>query len=333
MRDWRHDLKVLKRKVRLPFEWLGIGLGALVLSNVPHRVLLGLCDFGSAVFYRFDRRGRELSRANLRQMLGVELTPRREDLILRRAYRNMARTIGHIFWTSRAAAHRAAAVGELSPASLAILAAHRPGITVSGHVGNWEILSQLVSLQGRRIVSVAKPIGTPRMTELLMKSRRSIGQDIVPAAGAFKHLMQGLKDGADIGLLVDQYVDPKDGGVWVRFFGRPICVSVAPAFLCAKTHAPILVAWSRPLKAGRYRCEFIKPFAYEKGMDIWGRTQAVIATLESVIRRHPSIWVLNYRYWNDKPSPAALAQLEEREKKEQLTTNNSQLTTGVGISS
>ena len=313
----RFGWKTAKRALRRPFEWLGIALGMAVLSNLPHRTLFALCDFLGATMCFFDRRGRALALTNLRVVLGsaagAEVPPtRRERLIIKRSYRNMARTIGHVFWTSRNAMKRAASVATFSQECLDVLANHRPLVTVSAHLGCWEVLSQLVHLQGRRMISVAKNIGTPAMTELLMRSRRSIGQEIVPADGAFRPLFEGLKGGADVGLLVDQVVKPTQGGVWVYFFGRPVPVSVAPAFLAAKARATIVVAWSRPLKDGTYRCERINLYPWSKGTDIWRRTQDCIADLERVIRRHPSCWVLNYRYFRKTPSAAELAQLEAR---------------------
>lgn len=313
-----HKKKAIKRALRRPFEWLGIGLGIVVLSSLPRRWMLGLCDFISAVMYRFDGAGRRLALANLRVVRGVydgegivkpvaKYNPSRaEELIIRRSYRNMARTVGHAFWTCRNAVKRVKTAGEMSPEGKAFLAANNPAVTVSGHIGCWEILSQLALLEGHRMMSVAKDIGTGGMTGLLMKSRTSIGQEIVHADGAFRPLMQGLKDGKSLGLLVDQLVKPKDGGVWVRFFGRPIPVSAAPAFFSAKGKAPIVVAWSRPLKDGRYRCEIIASYKCGEARDIRGMTQRCIKDLESVIRRHPSAWVLNYRYFRKWPDAKEL---------------------------
>ena len=333
----KRNRKPIRRGLRRPFEWLGIFLGMLVFTNLTHRMLFALCDFLAATMFLFDRRGRALALANLRIVLGsasgagyagkvygaphVAPPTRREKLILKRSYRNMARTIGHVFWTSRNAMKRASSVAVFSPKCLEVLAEHKPLVTVSAHLGCWEVLSQLVHLQGRRMISVAKDIGTPAMTELLMKSRKSIGQEIVHADGAFRPLYEGLKGGADVGLLVDQVVKPKDGGVWVEFFGRPVPVSVAPAFLAAKTHATIVVAWSRPLKDGTYRCEYINLYPWRKGTDVWGRTQDCIRDLERVIRRHPSCWVLNYRYFRKTPNEAELKQLVERKAKAERITD------------
>ncbi len=319
--------KPFRRALRRPFEWLGILLGLAVFANLPHRAMLAVCDFASAVMFVFDRAGRAVALFNLRVVTGTygpdvaayaarETPPtRRETLLLKRSYRNMARTIGHAFWTCRNARARAAAAGEMCAAGKTFLAANRPAVTVSGHIGCWEILSQLAFLEGHRMMSVAKDIGTSGMTKLLMKARRSIGQEIVHADGAFRPLMQGLREGKSLGLLVDQVVKPQEGGVWVRFFGRPMPVSAAPAFFAAKGKAPIVVAWSRPLADGRYRCEVVATHASAEARDVWGVTQTCLRDLERVIRRHPSCWVLNYRYFRKTPNAEARAQLEAREAK------------------
>ena len=220
-----------------------------------------------------------------------------EVKIIRRSYRNMARTVGHAFWTCRNALKRVKAAGEMSAAGKMFLAENKPAVTVSGHIGCWEILSQLAFLEGHPMMSVAKDIGTSGMTKLLMKARTSIGQEIIHADGAFRPLMQGIKVGKSLGLLVDQVVDLKDGGIWVRFFGVPMTVSAAPAFFSVKGKAPIVVAWSRPLKDGRYRCEIVSTYKSEDARDIRGMTQKCISDIERVIKRHPSCWVLNYNYF------------------------------------
>ncbi|MBR1870195.1 MAG: hypothetical protein IJ802_00005 [Kiritimatiellae bacterium] len=316
MKRTRKFLKRLKRIVRRPFEWLGIGLAVALITPMPRCILLAMCDFAAWCGYHIDRGGRRMAKANLAIIYGRELPVRTREMIIRRCYRNMARTLAHVFWTFWRGRARVTAAGELSPEAVQCLDATRPLITVSGHLGCWEILSQLVQMHGIPIMSVAKDIGSGGMTRLLMRSRRAIGQQIIPAEGAFLPLLQMLKAGNDIGLLVDQVVRPKDGGVWVRYFGRPVCVSAAPAFLGAKAKAAIAVAWSRPLKDGRYRCEVVRVFPHTGGKaDIWGMTQDVTASLERIIRRHPDCWTLTYNIFRKHPKPEEAAQLEEREAK------------------
>lgn len=302
--------------MRLPIIWLGIGLGLLAFGVLPRKWMLKVCDFVSGIYYLFDSKGKRLARENLDIIFAEKpLSEVAKKKIIRRSYRNMSRTVGHAFWTSINARSRVEISGEMCEVGHKFLQANKPAVTVSGHIGCWEILSQLAFLEGHRMMSVAKKIGTDGMTKLLMASRTSIGQEIVSAAGAFKPLMNGLKEGKSLGLLVDQRVAPKKGGLWIRFFGRPIPVSSAPAFFSAKSKAPIVVAWSRPLKDGRYRCEVVKTYSADEARNIWGMTQRIAKDLEAVIRRHPSAWVLNYAYFREPITPEELKQLEERESK------------------
>ena len=321
----------LKNMLLVPFAWIGIGLGFCVIPWLPRRALFGLCDFLSALMYFFDRRGKRRALRNLRIVRGGAMDiaheilfdpdrakydpTERERKVIRRTYCNMSRTVGYAFWTCFSAKARCAATGIMSEEAKRFLAANRPAVTVSGHIGCWEILSQLAFLEGHRMMSVAKDIGTGGMTALLMRARRSIGQEIVPAEGAFKPLLQGLRDGKSLGLLVDQSVSPKRGGIWVRFLGLPIAVSAAPAFFAAKGKVPVVVAWSRPLKDGRYRCEVIDTITPDEARDIWATTQRIARALERIVRRHPSCWVLNYNFFSNRPKPEDLAALAEREAK------------------
>ena len=314
-REWRRKrvIAAVKHALFAPIEWLGIALGFAVIAPMPHRAMLAVCDLASVVYWLFDFRGRRTARKNLSIVFGGRQV-RGEGAIVRRAYRNMARTVGHAFWTCIRARRRVEAVGEMSGEAKAFLAANRPAITVSAHLGCWEILSQLAFLQGHSMMSVAKDIGTGGMTRLLMFARRSIGQEIVRAEGAFKPLMQGLRDGKSLGLLVDQSVSPRKGGIWIRFFGRPVPVSAAPAFFSAKSKAPIGVAWSRPLTDGRYRCDVLHTYTPAEARDVWALTQSIARDLERAIRRHPSAWVLNYDYFARTPYASELEALERREE-------------------
>lgn len=293
----RRQIKWVYRRLRRPVEWFLIWLA---LALIPAHTLSGiarlariLADLG----YFFDSRGKAIARANLKVMFGNRLTPRRERIIIRHSYRNMARVVLNVFWMSRDTRARMAEQVSFSPGILEPLKANLPAITVSAHLGNWEILSQACVANGIPMMSVAKTIGTPEMTARLSKLRSTLGQQIVPAEGALRPLMNALKSGTSIGLLIDQHTQPWDGGIWVRLFGLPVGISQAPSALSRKYKAPIVFAWSRPLKDGRYRIEPGQTFNPDPSVDDATRTQQVITAFERVIRRHPSLWCLNYRRW------------------------------------
>jgi KDO2-lipid IV(A) lauroyltransferase len=247
--------------------------------------------------YLFDRRGKAIACANLRLMFGSRMTPARERALVRRSYRNMARVLVNVFWMSRDTRARIIDQVSFDPCMLENLRRYQPAVTVSAHLGNWEILSQACVANGIPLLSVAKQIGSREMTSRLIRLRSTIGQQLVPAEGALRPLLSALKHGTSIGLLIDQHTSEWEGGTWVTLFGVPAGISMAPAALARKTKTPLIFAWSRPLKDGRYRIESGQVFFPDPGIGDAERSQQLAAAFERVIRRHPSLWCLNYRRW------------------------------------
>lgn len=287
------------RTLRRPLEWGAVCLGLLIIPRLTLPQLFRLSIWVADVTYALDHRGKAIARANLVLMFGQRMTPYRARLITRRSYRNMARVLVNIFWLSRSCSARERVLDQVSfaPHVLETVKELAPCIMVSAHLGNWEILSQASVVHGFPVVSVAKDIGSPRMTEKLIRLRSTIGQEIVTAEGALRKLIKALKESKSIGLLIDQHTHTRDGGTWVSFFGVAAGISLAPAMLALKLSRPILFAWSRPLHDGRYRIESGGTFFPDPQSDAQTLTQQIATAFEQVIRRHPSFWCLNYRRW------------------------------------
>jgi len=285
------------RTLRRPLEWCAIFLAQALIPSLSLTGLLRLSHWVGDIGYAFDVRGKRIARANLRLMFGDRLTPTRSRAIVHGSYRNMARVLLNVFWMSRDTRARMADQVTFDPRVLDDLRAHQPAITVSAHLGNWEILSQACVVHGIPMMSVAKEIGSPEMTVRLMQLRSTIGQQIIPASGALRQLLYALKHGISIGLLVDQHTHIWDGGAWVSLFGVPAGISLTPSIIARKLARPIIFAWSRPLKNGRFHIEPGKTFLPDPHMDDTALTQQIAHAFEQVIRRHPSLWCLNYRRW------------------------------------
>jgi KDO2-lipid IV(A) lauroyltransferase len=209
----------------------------------------------------------------------------------------MSAVLVNLFWTSRDSRKRLEQLTVIDESMRACIQKAKPSINISAHIGNWEMLSQACVLNDVPMMTVAKDIGTTAMTKRLAQTRSVIGQTIVAKDGALRHLIYAIRHGSSLGLLVDQHTPVRQGGTWLTFFGIPVDVSISPANLSRKLKIPIIVAWSRPLKDGRYKVEYLKQFDPEPEVDDTKRSQEIVALFETVIRRHPSCWCLNYRRW------------------------------------
>jgi KDO2-lipid IV(A) lauroyltransferase len=285
------------RRLRRPFEWLAIWTALAIVPPLTLRGLRRLSTFVADSVYFADRKGKAVARANLRLMFGSRMTPRRERLLIRRAYRNMAGVLVNVFWVARDTRARILEQVCFAPGLIEAVRGLQPAVAVSAHIGNWEVLTQALVAHGVPVVSVAKEIGTPEMTAKLTELRAAGGQQIVTAEGALRPLMHALKRGISVGLLVDQHTHVWEGGAWVDFFGVPAGISLAPATLARRFKAPIVFGWARPLKDGRYRIEAGEIIPPSPELDDAARCQQLVSAFERVIRRHPSLWCLNYRRW------------------------------------
>ncbi|MDD4103100.1 MAG: lysophospholipid acyltransferase family protein, partial [Kiritimatiellae bacterium] len=294
---FKRRFKIAYRQFRRPFEWLLIGLGQILIPRLSRRGTVRLAKFMANSVYLLDSESKDIARANLRLMFGERMTPYREAAIIRRSFQSMARVLVNVFWLSRNTRSRVMEQVEFAPGVLDKLRRTKPMILVSAHIGNWEILSQALAANGIPVMSVAKKLGSRSMTRRLVKMRSTIGQQIVSTDGAIRSLVAALKQGVSIGLLIDQHIHTWEGGAWINFFGVPAGISLTPAALARKNRAPIFFGWSRPLKDGRYRIEYEHCFPYDPAIDDAERTQQIVDSFERVIRRHPSLWCLNYRRW------------------------------------
>ncbi|MDD2599683.1 MAG: lysophospholipid acyltransferase family protein [Kiritimatiellae bacterium] len=295
-------VKKVLRKIRRPFEWTGIYLSFLIVPCLTRKGCRRLASFGAHFGMLFCSRDKAVARANLQVIYGHRLTPYREKTITYHCFRNMTAVLVDLFWTSRNSRQRLEQLTVVDPAVIALVKESMPSINISAHIGNWEMLSQTCVLNGVPMMTVMQSIGSSAMTARLSQTRSVIGQKIVPSEGALRHLVYALRHGSSLGLLVDQHTPVHQGGAWLTFFGLPVDVSIGPATLSRKLKVPILVAWSRPLKNGCYKVELLKKFDPDPDVDDITRTQEIISLFETVIRRHPSFWCLNYRRWRGIPA-------------------------------
>ena len=293
----KRHFKKAYRQIRRPIEWLLIWAGQLLIPRLSLRGALRLANFVANSVYLVDKQSKEIARANLRLMFGKRMTPDREAAIIRRSFQHMARVLVNIFWLSRDTRRRVMCQVAFQPGVIEKITQNMPVIMVSAHIGNWELLPQALVANGIPVMSVAKKLGSKSMDIRLIKMRSTIGQQIVPADGAIRPLVAALKQGINVGLLIDQHIHIWKGGAWIKFFGVPTGISLAPAALARKNQALIVFGWSRPLKDGRYRIECDCSFPFDPATGDAERTQQIVDAFEHVIRRHPSLWCLNYRRW------------------------------------
>lgn len=283
-------------------EFVALVFGLGWIPFLPRPALLALARLCGTLGFRGSKKLRSIARQNLDLVFGDSLPPDEKDALLLRCYRHFALLVLDIIWFTRKPADRMAR--HISwDASTDILFRDEAQLLLTAHYGNWETVGQAYAACGQPILSVAAPLKNKPVDDLFVRLRQKTGQIIIPQQGAARKLLQGLKAKSKLAVLLDQNTRPRDGGIFVDFFGLPVPVSSAPAALAVKTNAPVITVVCVPDSTGHYTVTVHDtlrpdPSAADPVADLTGR---MTRSMEHVIRQTPEYWCWMYKRWRFIP--------------------------------
>jgi KDO2-lipid IV(A) lauroyltransferase len=180
----------------------------------------------------------------------------------------------------------------------------RPLLILTGHFGNWEVLSYVTGLLGFRGHPVARRLDNPYLDRFLHRFRQKTGQRILDKSRDYDQIQRVLAGGGILGLVGDQ--DAGSRGVFVEFLGRPASTFKSIALLSLEYAAPILVFGAarvgEPMRYRVYLEDVILPEAYAAVRDApRAITQRYSDALARLVRRHPGQYFWLHRRWKHQP--------------------------------
>ncbi|HVS61878.1 MAG TPA: lysophospholipid acyltransferase family protein [Thermoanaerobaculia bacterium] len=170
-------------------------------------------------------------------------------------------------------------------------------ILLTGHFGAFDVSAFPITQEIGTCHVLIRPPSNPYLRAEFEQVRQRLDSVLVPRARAGHRLYNLLRQGACIGLALDQRVRPWDG-LLVDFLGHPAWTSPVPAFLAWKSRAPVLPLFCVPLPGARYRLEIREPIVIEdERYDPGEITRRLSAELEHEIRAHPELWFWPHDRW------------------------------------
>jgi len=177
-------------------------------------------------------------------------------------------------------------------------------VYVTGHIGNWELMSAAVSR--RHPVSViAAPLEPEPLNELIVDLRMRLGtQTIVRSRpGAAREMIRVFRENRVLGILIDQDTDVD--GVFVEFLGRPAWTPTAAAQMAMKFGAPVVFGYIHRETAYRHTVTIEGPLELTRTgndeEDLRSNTALFTRKIEEAILLHPEQWVWMHRRWRRQP--------------------------------
>ena len=276
--------------------------GAVAALPVPVSAWLGR-RLGDAAYAVLSRR-RRIALANLGQAFpDLDRSTRRR--IARRSFQHLGMAVGEGCFAVRQPLSRVTAQVEITGLEHLRKTLERDGrgLVLSAHLGNWELLTLAPAITGLPLTVVARALDRPSLDAWADRLRRTTGVEVVDKRHALRPVLDALRRGRLVGVLLDQNASRREG-VFVPFFGRLASTSRSIAVLALRTRTPVIPAFARRVGPGRHVIAIHPELPLPPGGDedaIRMLTAQCTASIEAAIRATPDQWLWCHDRWRTRP--------------------------------
>ena len=174
-------------------------------------------------------------------------------------------------------------------------------ILITGHYGNWELLSQSIAIKfDLTLVGVGRKIDSDMMDEVLKKNREQFNVEMVYKKGALKDCIKVINQSKVVGILTDQAIR-KNQSIDVTFFGKKATHTPLASILSRKFDLDLIPAYISTEDYIKYKVKIYNPIKSIKTdnqeEDLAILTQSQASIMEDVISQNPKQWFWMHRRW------------------------------------
>jgi Kdo2-lipid IVA lauroyltransferase/acyltransferase len=279
-----------------------------LLEAVPLPALALFCEAVMFLVYAIDRKHRRIARINLR-IAFPEMGDAEADRIIRACYRRMGTSAAEFVHLPKMDAAYIREHFRIEGAEYvrdSLVGRNRPAMAMTGHFGNWELLSHVYGSVIAPAAFIVRPLKSKILDRIVTERRECVGNTVIPKEDSLKDLMRVLRKRILLGILIDQNVDrPK--GILVDFFTRKAYTTFGIARLALAMNAAIHPAFifRDPVRKFHHVLRFGPPLPIDPGApredEVARVTRRCNEELEKVIREAPDQWMWFHRRWKTRP--------------------------------
>ena len=299
-----------KREVRYILSVTIAEAMSWLLWVIPTWLRYRLADTLSMLFHRSTRTYRDNVEANVRQVVGLDVSDREVNEIVKHIFTVSGRNFTDLITMPRMA--RRSLLSAVVPRTGGweridqAVAEKRGVIFVTGHVGCFDFIGQAFSAKGYKMTVVTGRTTSRFIFDGVTHLRRSKGSKMVePTPSGIRDVIRALRRGECAVIVCDR--DFFQNGRHVTFFDRPTTLPPGIIRIARDTGAIVVPIFTR--RRGRsHELDVLEPFTIEKTTDLaadidYGLAK-VVSVLESGIRATVEQWVMFQRVWPDvAPEP------------------------------
>lgn len=289
-------------------------MGAGLFSLLPRSLALRFARFVGAIGYYVVTRYSGQTREHLQLAFGREKSEAEINRLARGVFEHLAMTGAEILQFPKLTREKVAKIVNAEEATRvydSILKEGKGLISITAHIGNWELLAGTFGIRDYRGAVLARRIYYEPFNQWIVGLRQAIGVPTLYRDQSSREILERLADNQIIGLLPDQDL-PGLKGIFVPFFGRLAYTPVAPVRLSLSSGAPIVTNFLVWEKGDDYRLivgEVIRPrITTTRDEAIRVCTEMWMRSFEQVIRRYPDQWAWMHDRWKTQPETSCRLQ-------------------------
>ena len=277
---------------------------------LPNNATYALCKNVALLFFKFEKRRRNLTLKNL-QLIYPQMSENEVLALAQKIYENVAITIAEILlmMTDKLDMDAMVENGEeaIEEVKKYSSSAKNGIIMLTAHFSNWELLAHYVAYKGFPLKVVGRRGNNTYIEERLTTPfREKFGNQNLYKELAATGMIRALRNKETVGLLIDQ----KSGGpssIPVRFFDHPADTTNSIAILKLKYNPLVLPMFAIRQPNGHYRILTLEPIEYiaqeeeNQTERIAKMTQFYNDIMEEVIRAYPEQWFWMHNRWRIRP--------------------------------
>jgi KDO2-lipid IV(A) lauroyltransferase len=179
-------------------------------------------------------------------------------------------------------------------------------LLLTGHFGAWELCAFAQGVYGHPLSFLVRPLDNPLLSDLINRYRTRSGNRTIDKNDAVRAVLKRLREGGDVGLLVDVNTVEEEG-IFCDFFGIPACSTTGLAVFALRANAPVVpgfLIWDERLKKHVLRFEpevpLIRTGDFKEEVRL--NTQAYMNVIERFAHRYPDQWLWIHKRWQTRPS-------------------------------
>jgi Kdo2-lipid IVA lauroyltransferase/acyltransferase len=288
------------------------------LEFIPAWILLkflGLLPRAAAIWsgkliaraaYHLHRRLRRVGHRNL-DLAMPELTVDERRAIVKGVFINLGRLLGEFSQFPRITSDNIKELVEYDGFENYQRASERGRgvLMLTGHVGAWELCAFAQGVYGHPLSFLVRPLDNPLLDRMISDYRELSGNRTINKNKAVKPVLEVLKRGDDVGLLIDVNT-LADQGVFCDFFGVPACSTTGLAVFALRADAAVVpgfLIWDARARKHRLRFEpeipLIRTGDFKEEVKL--NTARFTKVIEEYARRYPDQWLWVHKRWQTRP--------------------------------